>query len=103
MKVYVVLWGSGSCDDHYNAHAYCGVHGIYHDKALALNALVECKDETYNDILNAIDPDGEFPELAKEVEIMVYGSEAEEYFEIDYTLGTEPCEVYIKLEEKEFN
>ena len=100
-KLWVVCWGSGSCDDHGNAHAYTGVHGIYRSKTSALKGLVECKDAIYNDILTDIDPDGEFPELVEDTEIQIYGSEAEEYFEIDYTLGIEPCEVYVRLEEKE--
>ena len=102
-KLYIVCWGTGSCDDDRCAHAYCGVHGLYRDKASALKGLVTCKDETYNDILNDIDPDGEFPDLVTEANLQVYGSEAEEYFEIDYLLGTDICEVYIKIEEKELN
>lgn len=102
-KLYIVCWGTGSCDDDGCAHAYCGVYGLYRDKASALKGLVTCKDETYNDILNDIDPDGEFPDLVTEANLQVYGSETEEYFEIDYLLGTDVCEVYIKIEEKEFN
>ena len=49
---------------------------------------------------NAVDPDGEYPELLDELDIKVYGSEAEEYFEIDYILGTESCEVCIKIIEQ---
>ena len=102
-KLYIVCWGSGSCDDDGNAHSYCGVYGLYRDKESALKGLVACKDETYNDILTDIDPDGEIPDLISEANLQVYGSKKEEYFEIDYVLGTELCEVYIKLEEKEFN
>ncbi len=102
-KLFIVCWGSGSCDDHGNAHAYTGVHGIYRDKASALKALVDYKDETYNDILNDLDPDGDYPECVKDANVRVYGSEADEFFEIDYTIGTDPCEVHIRIEEKEFN
>ena len=98
-KLYVVHWASASCDDDGNAHAYCGIHGIYNTKSAALQGLVNCKDETYKEVLNDIDPDGEFPELIDETEIRVYGSEAEEHFEIDYVLGTEPCEIYITITE----
>ena len=102
-KLYIVCWGTGSCDDDGCAHAYCGVHGLYKDKESALRGLIECKEETYKDILNDIDPDGEFPDLVSEANLQVYGSEVEEYFEIDYLLGTDVCEVYIRLEEKELN
>ena len=102
-KLYIVCWGSGSADDDGCAHAYCGVQGIYRDKVSALKALVAYKDETYNEIINDLDPDGEFPDIISEANLQVYGSEAEEYFEIDYIIGTELCELYIKLEEKELN
>lgn len=102
-KIYIVHWGSGAADDDGCAHAYCGVYGLYRDKESALKGLVACKDETYNDIITDLDPDGEFPDLISEANLRVYGSEKEEHFEIDYVIGTELCEVYIKIEEKEFN
>ena len=102
-KLYIVCWGSGSCDDHGNAHAYTGVYGLYKSKAQALRGLVACKDQTVSELKDDLDPDNEFPDLVENAGIKVYGSEAEEYFEIDYTIGTEPCEVYIKIEEKELN
>ena len=101
-KLYIVCWGSGSCDDDGNAHSYCGVYGLYRDKESALKGLIACRDETFEDIINDLDPDCESPELVDNADVKLYGSEAEEYFEIDYTLGTEPCEVYIRIEEKEF-
>ncbi len=100
-KLYVVCWGSGTCDDDGCAHAYTGVHGIYRNKESAIQALIACKDEMLSDIKTDIDPDGEFPELLSEANLQVYGSEQDEYFEIDYILGTELCEVHIKIEEKE--
>ncbi len=98
-KLYVVCWGSGSSDDHGSAHAFTGVHGIYRDKESAKKALTECKDITVGEIYSDIDPDGEYPDLLDTVEVEVYGSEAEEYFEIDYTIGTDPVEVYIGIME----
>jgi hypothetical protein len=100
-KLWIVCWGSGSCDDHGSAHAYSGVHGIYQTKESARKALEQCKDEMYSDIVNDLDPDGEFPECKEEIQ--VYGSVSEGYFEIDYTLGTEPVEVYINLVESSVN
>ena len=101
MKVYVVCWGSGSCDDRGSAHAYAGVHGLYKSENSARKALEECKDEIYSEVLNDLDPDGEYPELKNDVQ--VYGSVKEGYFEIDYTIGTEPVEVYINLVENVVN
>jgi hypothetical protein len=43
-----------------------------------------------------MDPDGEYPELRDDVK--VYGSVKDGYFEIDYTIGTEPVELYIGIE-----
>lgn len=102
-KIYIVCWGTGSADQDGCAHAYCGVHGVYRDKTEASKNLVSCKEEIFNDIMNDLDPDGDMPYIIEEANVQVYGSEAEEYFEIDYTLGTDLCEVYIKIEEKEFN
>ena len=98
-KIYVVHWGCGSADDRGQCHAHSGVVSAYSNKADALKALEEYKDETIKDIKNDIDPDGEMPELVDEVDIQVYGSVAEEYFEIDYELGMESVEVYIGISE----
>ena len=97
-NLYIVCWGASSCDDDGNAHANAGVHGVYKTKSAALEGLVECKDSMIADTKNDLDPDGEFPELLDDIK--VYGSEQEEYFEIDYILGTEPCEVYITISEQ---
>jgi hypothetical protein len=95
MEVYAVIWATGSCDDHGSAHTYNGIHGIYKTEARAKQGLEECKEEIYNDVLNDLDPDGEFYRLREDVQ--VYGSVADGHFEIVYTLGTEPVEVYIQI------
>ncbi len=87
-KVYIVSWSSANLDDDGNAHAYNGIHNIYHMKEEAEKGLVECKDECCEEILE---------------EMQVYGSVKEGYFEIDYTLGCDSCEMYIQIVEKEFN
>ncbi len=97
-KIYVVCWGASSCDDDGNAHANAGVYGVYTTKSAALKGLVEFKDLMIEETKNDIDPDGEYPDLLDDIK--VYGSEQEEYFEIDYTLGTEPCEGYITISEQ---
>lgn len=96
-KIYVVCWASGSTDDHGNAHAYSGTAGAYRNKADALKALEEYKDETLQEVYEDVDPDGEYPNERDNVH--VYGSVQDEYFEIDYILGTEPVELYIGISE----
>lgn len=100
-KVYAVCWGSGSVDDHDNAHAYSGIVGVYRNKEDALKAMEEYVYETIIEIKNDLDPDGELPKYEKEVQ--TYGSVKDEYFEIDYTIGTEPVEVYIGISETTLN
>ena len=100
-KLYAVCWGSGSTDDHGNAHAYSGIVGVYRDKDEAKKALETYKDETLEEVYEDIDPDGEFPEERDRVQ--VYGSMNEEYFEIDYYLGIDPVEIYIGISETTLN
>ena len=95
MQVYTVVWGTGSCDDRGAAHAFCGVHGIYKSEASAKVALEECKQEMLDEIYFDLDPDNELPDIRDEVQ--VYGSVEDGHFEIDYTLGIEPVEVYIQI------
>lgn len=95
MQVLTVVWGSGSCDDHGAAHAFAGVHGIYKSEESAKQGLEECKNDIYEEALSTLDPDNEFPDVRSEVQ--VYGSVEDGYFEIDYTIGTEPVEIYIGI------
>ncbi len=96
-KLYIVHWGSAFSDDDGNAKAYCGVHGVYTTKPAALKGLVECKDVIYDETVQNEEPD--MLEYAK-ANTRVYGSEAEEYFEIDHDFGAGPCEIYIKISEQ---
>lgn len=95
MKVYAVVWSTGSCDDHGNAHSFCGVHGIYKSEESAKRGLIECKDDTVKETLDSLCYDESEKPEDHEDEIQVYGSVNESYFEVDYTLGDEPVEVYI--------
>ena len=95
MEIYAVVWSTGSCDDHGNAKSFNGLQGIYKSDAAAKKALVECKDEVYQEALE--DLAGDEDTLEFEDKVRVYGSENEGYFEIDYTLGTEPVEIYIQI------
>ena len=97
MEVYAVIWSSGSCDDHGMAHSFSGIHGIYKSEASAKTMLEVCKNDILADIKNDLNPDGEFPEYEEEANIQVYGSVDSGYFEIDYTIGTEPVEVHIQI------
>ena len=105
MKVYIVCWGNASQDDHGNSTAYTGVHGVYASLEEAQKALVECKDQIYNEIV-FIEPDEEDPEIPEIAQRLkdstqVYGSVEDGYFEIDYESWDILAETYIKLEEKE--
>lgn len=95
MEVLTVIWSSGSCDDHGNAHSFAGVHGIYQSEATAQQGLEECKNEMLDEIYTDLDPDNEFPDVRNEVQIN--GCISDGYFEISYTLGTEPVMIYIGI------
>ena len=100
-KLYAVCWGSGSTDDHGNAHVYSGIVRVYRNKEDAKKALEDYKNRTLEEVYEDVDPDGEFPE--KRDLVKVYGLVEDEYFEIDipYTLRTEPVEIYIGISETE--
>lgn len=98
-KLYIVHWGSAGADDDGNAKAYCGIHGVYRSKKDAIKGLVDCKDETYDEIVHNPDYDDYDVEEAEKT-TRVYGSEIEEYFEIDYVIGDTPCEIYIAISEQ---
>lgn len=95
-KLYIVHWGSAGADDTGNAKAFCGIHGIYTTKAAALKGLVECKEDHYNELVQ--DDDEETLEYVKS-RTRVYGSEAEEYFEIDWDFADTTNEIYITISE----
>ena len=99
-KIYIVCWSNASQDDDGNSHAYGDVHGIYHSLDEAKQALVEYKNDSYNEIVNNPDFTEEDVEYAK-VNTSVYGSVEEQYFEIDYFTGDWSCELYIRITEKE--
>lgn len=98
-KIYVVHWGSAGIDDDGNAKAYAGVHGVYSTLAGAQLALEVCKNENYNEIVNNPDYDDYDVEVAMKT-TRVYGSVEEGYFEIDYSIGDTPCELYITITEQ---
>ena len=96
-KLYIVHWGSASSDDDGNAKAFCGIHGVYASKDEALKGLVECKDICYDETVQSDDPE----ELEyNKSRTRVYGSEREEYFEIDWDFADVTNELYITISEK---
>ena len=95
MEVYSVIWASSACDDDGNVHAFSGVHGIYMSEESAKVALEECKQEIVNEAYECLDPDNEFPDVRDEVKVL--GAVENNYFEVDYTMGTEPVEIQIQI------
>ena len=100
-KIYVVCWGTAAQDDSGNSKAFSGVHGAYKSKESAIRGLVDCKEEFIDEIVNNLDfSEADREEVAQSLQI--YGSESEEYFEIDYFNGDTPEEIYITLTETNF-
>ncbi len=101
-KVYIVCWASASQDDEGNSSAYGNVHGVYRKLEDAEKGLLECKDQTYDEIIN--DPDFDEEERKNYIESTeVYGSVKEGYFEIDYDSWDIRNEIRIEITEKEIN
>lgn len=98
-KIYLIIWGSAYADDRGACNAYCGCENYFYNKERALKALTKCKDEYVEGLLE----DAEDEEERKELEnyITVYGSESEEYYEIDCELFDIPSEHHIRLQEIE--
>ena len=88
-KHYIVHWGTATQDDRGNADAFCGIHGVYTTLGGAKIALKECKESFYDEAMQEADGD-----------VDVYGSESEEYFEVDYTEDGLPREIYITITQK---
>ena len=96
-KIYLVIWGSARPDDRGAANAYCGCDGAFLDKKDALKALTIEKDAYIESILD--DADDEETREKYEKGIQVYGSESEEYYEIDITVDEYTSEHYIRISE----
>jgi hypothetical protein len=95
-KIWVVTWAraiGGTLAD-----AYAGAEEAYTDFNEALKALTRCKDETLRDLREGFENTEET--AAFENSLQVYGGEAEEYYEIDYTLFDETSvEFYMSIQE----
>lgn len=96
-RLYIVHWGSAFRDDDGNTKVYCGIHGVYSTKSAALKGFVECKDVLYDEVVQSDDPESlEF----NKSRTRVYGSEADEYFEITYDFADVSSEIYITISEQ---
>lgn len=96
-KIYLVIWGDAKVNDRGDASAYCGCDGAFFDKQKALEALTIEKDAYIKSILD--DADDEETREKYENSIQVYGSEQEEYYEIDITVDNDTSEFYIRISE----
>lgn len=96
-KLYIVHWSSACSDDDGNVKAYGEIYGVYTSKEDAIKGLVECKDMHYDEIVQNEEPDTQQFVIDH---TNVYGSEAEEYFEIDYDFCDFPCEIHIAISEQ---
>lgn len=101
MKLYVVCWSCSYVDDHDNVGTNTGVQGLYKSKESAKVGLEEFKDEVLANLREDVDPDGDMPELMDEIDLAIWGSVDEEYYEISYTLGIEPVVEQVKIKEVE--
>ena len=91
-KLYIVHWGYATQDDRGNANAFCKIHGIYTTLDGAKIGLRECQENLYIETVH--DADGD---------VSVYGSESEEYFEIDYSEDGISREIYLTITAVEQN
>ena len=95
-KIWVVSWARALGGDGTQVDAYAGTEGAYTEFGDALKALTKCKDELLSGIYECI----EDPEDRDKLAIQVYGSEHEEYYEIDYTASDDTSiEFYVGMQE----
>ena len=97
--VYTVTWGQASSGGRESLHdAFCGCDGVFTDKEKALKKMTAFKDEFIEHLLDDKDLDEEELQILKN-SIGVYGSEKEEYYEVDYPSYDDVNEIYIKIDE----
>lgn len=99
MKIWVVKWARAFVVDGSSADAFAGCYNFFYStKEEAIAAMTRCKDEFVRDILEAAeDP---YSRAGIENSLHVYGSEAEEYYEIDFIAEDDtPVEIYVSIQE----
>ena len=96
--LYLIIWGNANIDDRGASCAYCGCDKYFYNKEKALKALTTYKDNYIRELLEDADEEERF-----EIEdsIRVYGSEQEEYYEIDYMIFDTLSELYVKIQKIE--
>jgi hypothetical protein len=108
MKYYVISWGNAWLNNEGSAGCFSGTYGIYTDKHSAVQGLIECKDKFVKEFIEeAIDDENATPDEQQEaleyLNLEVYGSIKDKYFEIDYSACDSRNEMYINLEEVSVN
>lgn len=97
-KVWIVSWARALGGDGMPVDAHAGSDGVYLNKEQALKALTKSKDEWISLIYENTEEAEDKDLISKSLQI--YGSEAEEFYEIDYTAPDDSLvEVYITLQE----
>ena len=99
--MFIVHWSCGSADDHGLAHTNLGVHGVYYTKEASVIGLHECFTQIMEDVVDCLNPDGDTPDLVERADICTDGSLEDGYYELTYTVGTDPVSVKIVIEEVE--
>ena len=96
-KVYIICWARAMGGDGIPTDASAGSDGVYINREQALKALTKSKDEWISVIYDA--EEVEDKDLISK-SLQVYGSEAEEFYEIDYTAPDDTSvEIHITLQE----
>lgn len=104
-NIWVVTWGTANMegtDGEENASAFCGCVGVFTDKANAQKNMTTYKNTFIAELTEDLDEDDATREEIEET-LEVYGSENDEYYEIDYNIFGKSYEVYIRLEEMNLN
>ena len=96
-KLYVVTWGTASVTDEGAGSAYCGCVGCFTDRTAALGEMTKYKDSYVKSLIEDVEDEEEREEI--ENSIKVYGSETEEYYEVDFTITDSASEHFIRIEE----
>lgn len=105
MKLWVVTWGTANIEGlegEETSSAFCGCVGVFSDKASAQKNMTAYKNKFIAELTEDLDEDDATRE---EIEgtLEVYGSENDEYYEIDYNIFGKSYEAYIRLEEMKLN
>ena len=99
--LWVVTCGTAGIEgteEDLRADAFCSCVGIFTDKDVALKNMTAYKDTFIKELVEELDEDDVVREEI-ESSLETYGSEKEEYYEVDYNVYGHPYECYIRIEE----